>query len=119
MNKELPCGECGGQCCTYPGFSRREFKLVRHKYGIPAGAIVIPLQGRGVSIVKVDGFCPWLKNGKCSIYEDRPEGCRLYGKIAALPCKYLNPIAALKANASVEKMLSNLVSKPTTTAEQA
>lgn len=33
----------------------------------------------GVRVLKnVDGKCFFLKDGKCSIYESRPFGCRLY-----------------------------------------
>lgn len=32
----------------------------------------------------VDGRCVFLVNGKCSVYDDRPEGCRLYPLILDL-----------------------------------
>jgi Fe-S-cluster containining protein len=93
---KLPCDQCKGQCCTFPGFSRREFKVVKKKYGIPAIAQVVPIDA-GYIIAMEDGTCPYLKNGRCSIYEDRPLVCRAYGTSPALPCKFLYPIEAARA----------------------
>ena len=34
--------------------------------------------GNWPSLLNIDGKCFFLKDGKCRIYTDRPEGCRLY-----------------------------------------
>jgi len=73
---KIPRIECKGLCetsCAFIPMSDFEKKLITEKYGN-------------------DNFmrnpCPKLHNGKCSIYEDRPLVCRLYGVVSGLPCVY-------------------------------
>lgn len=110
---KLPCEECGGKCCTAPAFTRREFKNVRKKYGVPRGTVLVDfenqvgiLKGKGVSPILDNGVCAYLKKGRCSIYEDRPLVCRKYGVIPELPCMYLYPDEALK---KVKEMMTRLL----------
>lgn len=54
------------------------------------GAEVARLEARGrrrfcrenadgdLQLVNVDGACVFLADGRCSVYADRPDGCRLY-----------------------------------------
>lgn len=99
---KLPCAECKGQCCTFPGFTNKEYKKVRDKYGLPAGTQSRRFGDKRMLYVG-DGNCPYLqKTGACGIYEDRPKVCRLYGEIPELPCQYLYPD---KANDAVNKLL--------------
>jgi Fe-S-cluster containining protein len=37
-----------------------------------------------LQLVNVDGHCVFLINGRCSVHDDRPEGCRLYPLILDL-----------------------------------
>lgn len=106
-NAELPCEECGGQCCRYAAFTVEEWKLVRRKYGLPAGAKAMPVRllpgkvdalphgGPGMVLVaagSADGTCAYLgEGGRCNVYEDRPESCRTYGIRPDKPCLYLYP----------------------------
>lgn len=32
--------------------------------------------------------CPALRDGKCSVYEDRPLICRLWGAVESMPCPH-------------------------------
>jgi Fe-S-cluster containining protein len=41
-------------------------------------------KGGYLQLVNVQGRCIFLKRDKCSIYEDRPAGCRLYPLILDL-----------------------------------
>lgn len=77
---DVPCGECIG-CCTSsyfihigPGESqalRRIPKKLRFPApGLPKGHVVLGYDA--------NGRCPMLADGKCSIYEDRPQTCRSY-----------------------------------------
>lgn len=103
MSEKLPCHECRGKCCTYPPFSEAEFQTVKFTKGIPPGATVMPItrlqsyntQNNGTPAYVIhmpNGNCPWLgKDGKCGIYELRPQTCRDYGVVEALPCEYLYP----------------------------
>ena len=49
-----------------------------------------------------DGKCSHLQNGRCSIYQNRPFVCRLYGTSAMLTCEGCTPERLL----SVEDTLS-------------
>ena len=73
--------------------------------------------------ITTDGKCLFLcKNKKCLIYKNRPEVCRLYGKIRELPCPYINrfgmkrsvidiSIMEKKINEDVDKQLGLLQKK--------
>jgi Fe-S-cluster containining protein len=50
-----------------------------------------PRNSIGYVIAKPEGVCPYLVEGKCSIYAIRPKVCRDYGNVPALPCEYLYP----------------------------
>jgi Fe-S-cluster containining protein len=98
----LPCDECKGRCCTYPSMTETEFQTIKAVYGLPEGAIVrniirvedydVNLNGMGALTVHLaDGTCPYLRDGKCSVYSLRPKVCRDYGKVKDLPCEYVYP----------------------------
>ena len=56
MSNPLPCIECGGFCCT------------GHRGVALDDGTILPF---------VDGRCPHLSDdGRCGIYETRPQGCR-------------------------------------------
>ena len=92
---ELPCKECGGQCCTFPAFSPQEFKKIKKKYGFPEGVAKKKIKGLIVLYGK-GGYCPYLIDNECSVYDLRPLACRAYGVVKEMPCKYLYPEAAQK-----------------------
>lgn len=99
---KLPCEECRGQCCTYPGMSKREFKRIRKAHGVPKDSKAMPVPG-GMTVVRDNGDCGYLVDGRCSVYELRPETCRQYGINPSLPCQFLFPE---KAMAAVDQMLA-------------
>lgn len=113
---KLPCKECGGQCCNYVSMSQTEFDKIRLLHGIPKGSIAVDIQNVdhydkkvkpgsiGIMVYLQDGTCPWLKDGACSIYKDRPQVCIDYGRVKELPCKYLYPEKAQRqVQASMER----------------
>lgn len=111
----LPCAECKGRCCSYPAFSQSEFDAVKSSFGIPKGTTVRPITFVQQYDVKLNGTqaymlfipggrCPYLKDGKCSIYYLRPKVCRDYGVVEDLPCEYLYPeLAKQKQDARIAK----------------
>ena len=102
MNEKLPCAECKGKCCTYPALKKKEYKVLRDKYGIPKGTKIINI-GDAKILHLENGNCPYLKDdGSCGVYLDRPRVCRLYGNVPEMPCMYLYPD---KAKIAVDKML--------------
>jgi Fe-S-cluster containining protein len=98
---KLPCDECGGKCCTFPTFTRKEFDLVKAKYGLPLMAQTFEFE----NAVVMKDTCPYLVKGKCSIYVDRPRNCKEYGVNPRMPCMFLFPVqAALQVHQSFEKL---------------
>jgi Fe-S-cluster containining protein len=77
---EVPCGACRG-CCRSSMFihigpeekqtmQRIPRALLFPAPGLPKGHVLMGYNDRGE--------CPMLVNGECSIYEDRPQTCRIY-----------------------------------------
>lgn len=48
------------------------------------------LEGRDVAVLKVDRKlrCHKLRNGRCTVYEDRPASCRLWGVVESMECPW-------------------------------
>jgi Fe-S-cluster containining protein len=80
QGSEVPCGDCTGCCIS--GYSiqvRRQDERARAR--IPAELLMsAPGFARGdlTMAPRPDGVCPMLNEGKCSIYEDRPQTCLDY-----------------------------------------
>ncbi len=75
---EVPCGGCTG-CCRASYFihirpeetgalRRIPKRLLFRAPGLPAGHLLMGYNAQGE--------CPMLRDGKCAIYEDRPQTCR-------------------------------------------
>lgn len=66
----MPRANCKGLCQAYCGFiacTELEAKRMEEAAG-------------GVKLaVGADGFCVYLKEGRCSVYAERPFVCRLFG----------------------------------------
>lgn len=90
-NQKLPCETCNAKCCTYPVFTPKEFDHVSKTHGVSVFAKRVPLPKGHIMVFLDGGNCPYIKNGGCGIYEDRPRVCRLYGEIKEMPCKVLYP----------------------------
>lgn len=76
----VPCGECVG-CCTSSKFILVRPTDSKAKSVIPE-ELLFPAPGlpEGFLLMGYNelGHCPMFKDGKCSIYESRPETCRQY-----------------------------------------
>lgn len=100
----LPCSECKGQCCTYPPFTAQEWDTVRMKYGLPDGSAVGMFASARIPVVDDgSGTCAYLERltGRCTIYDDRPLMCRLYGEDERMPCAYVEPERAAQTRQSI------------------
>ena len=86
-NTKLPCDECKGKCCQFPAMTMKEFLLLKMAKPLPKNAKVAKIP-TGVVLI---GECPYLENGKCSVWNVRPKVCRMYGEVEKLPCAYLYP----------------------------
>ena len=77
---EVPCAGCTACCTSYQfihiapdetdTLSRIPEELLFPAPGLPRGHVVLGYDDRG--------HCPMLVDGKCSIYEHRPQTCRTY-----------------------------------------
>jgi hypothetical protein len=77
---DVACGECVG-CCTSSYFihikpeetaalGRIRKELLVAAPGLPKGHVLMGYDS--------NGRCPMFANGKCSVYEHRPQTCRIY-----------------------------------------
>ena len=76
----VPCGECVA-CCTSSKFILVKPSDSKALEAIPKELLFsAPGLPKGFQILGYDeqGHCPMFKEGKCSIYESRPETCRQY-----------------------------------------
>jgi Fe-S-cluster containining protein len=83
-------------------FSEAEWTAVSETFGVPEPTIINRVQHTSAYMKELNGQiavmaylpngnCPYLKEGKCSIYYLRPKVCRDYGVVEDLPCMYLYP----------------------------
>ena len=89
----VPSVACQGSChdsCTVIDASDLEKKAIRERHGV---SLPPPLPARRLRQLRDNGEtpprCPALGPlNTCTLYEDRPLICRLYGADAALPCAH-------------------------------
>jgi Fe-S-cluster containining protein len=80
--------DCKADCCGIIPVSRQIYR--KHKKKIPDFNInTIRYLKNDVLIITRTGFCAFLVEGKCSIYNSRPLVCKLYGIEPKLPCPYV------------------------------
>ena len=83
----IPDFECKGLCqdaCGPIAMSREEDLRLRRR-----GVVVPPLAEAVAAIERgEDYYCPALVDGRCSVYEDRPTICRLWGATESMPCPH-------------------------------
>ncbi len=77
---DVACGDCIG-CCSSSYFIHikpEETKVFEQMRKVVL--VTAPGRPKGHKLMGYDkkGFCPMLVNGKCSIYEHRPQTCRNY-----------------------------------------
>lgn len=80
LESDVPCGECNA-CCRASYFIHVTPEDTAAKAVIPSGLLfTAPGAPPGYQLMGFDeqGQCPMLKNGRCSIYADRPSACRSY-----------------------------------------
>lgn len=87
---KLPCtGKCKVHCTLIP-MTKIETRIIR-KVRRDAEFMNLPMPGHYAMVANegVDGpVCKMLVAGQCSIYDDRPFVCRLYGVTEDLPCTH-------------------------------
>ena len=98
----IPEVACKGLCkesCGPIAMSNEEDQRLR------ALGITIPSMADGVAAIErgEDYWCPALRDGRCTVYEDRPTICRLWGATTSMPCSHgCTPENALSQGDSFE-----------------
>lgn len=81
--RAIPTVECKGLCAEACGpiqMSPQEHQRIMDRgVDIPDG---FDLLANGKSV------CPALKDNRCTVYEDRPLICRLWGAVESMPCPF-------------------------------
>ncbi|MBE7075511.1 MAG: YkgJ family cysteine cluster protein [Clostridiales bacterium] len=80
FNKCSSCKKKDNCCCgfhklDYPILSKGEKDLIKDKYNVEE--CFEPLGKECFNLVAKNGICPFYK-GKCIIYKDRPNDCKLF-----------------------------------------
>jgi Putative zinc- or iron-chelating domain len=83
----IPEVSCKGLCkesCGPIAMSKYEDRRLQEL------GVTIPSMVDGVRAIESgeDYYCPALQAGRCSVYEDRPTICRLWGATASMPCPH-------------------------------
>jgi Fe-S-cluster containining protein len=83
MPREFNCKNCGECCRAVPVIEEDIFSLARSVMKLsPEYRERLSLQ------IRPDVVCPFrdIEKAACAVYNDRPEICRIYGKVARLRC---------------------------------
>lgn len=74
----MKCSRCA-KCCheTRMFLSKRDIERLENR-GFRLEEFAIRLPSGFYQLRNVNGACYFLRDGLCSVYEDRPEGCRYY-----------------------------------------
>lgn len=96
-DNRLPCHACDGVCCEPIRLTLETASALYNKhnmdfkYGPLFGLDIEPTDMPNEYIFKnpmVPTDCLFKEGSNCTIYEDRPVGCRLYGETKFTPCPY-------------------------------
>lgn len=91
----LPSVECKGLCwqtCAHINVLPIEVVNIEHATGRPPEIINVPnlVNSQPMPMIKPTGVgqCPYLVMRRCSIHDQRPLICRVFGAAVGLPCKH-------------------------------
>ena len=86
---EWKCVEsCNAECCGIVPMPIQKYNIFKRK--IKKKIIDNMRLGNNIVLITKDGSCAFLNNNKCSIYDNRPMICKLYGTIEKLQCPYVD-----------------------------
>jgi hypothetical protein len=103
----IPGTNCRGLCqegCGSIGLTTLEQARIEQRHGLRLPILAV-----------FDDHCPALNEaGRCTIYDDRPTVCRLWGAVPSMPCPHgceptqmMTDAAGLLALADVEDLAGN------------
>lgn len=88
---KLPEIKCKGLCveaCSIVKVSDIEKKEIARKYAIEPFLSEEQIVEKMMNSHPSSWKCGALKDGRCTVYEDRPLICRLFGLVKAMKCPY-------------------------------
>jgi len=111
-SKAINKGICHGDCCGLVPMEPDVWEQHKEQAQVEVENI---LDAEGyVVVVTGDRYCIFLdrQTYRCIIYDNRPNVCRLYGKIKALPCPWLKrngKFRSLRDTAKIRLKIDNEV----------
>lgn len=79
---------CNAECCGIVPVPIQKYNIFKRKI---KKKIVDTLRlGSHIVLITKDGSCAFLEDKKCSIYNNRPVICKLYGTVEKLQCPYVD-----------------------------
>ena len=99
---QIPEVRCKGLCedsCGPIAMAVEEDQRLRER------GVIVPSMVDTVAAIEAgeDYYCPALRDGRCSVYDDRPTICRLWGATLSMPCPHgCTPADALSQEESHE-----------------
>jgi Fe-S-cluster containining protein len=119
VEKMFNCQNSCGACCGIIPISKELAKKTEHLAQVKPERVIET--EKGLHVITKDLLCVYLnrKNKKCMIYEERPQVCRDYGIIPALPCPYFradgvrrdkieSTVIQLKINKQIDTILERI-----------
>lgn len=86
---EWKCMEnCNAECCGIVPIPVQKYNIFKRK--IKKKIIDTMRLRNDIVLLTKDGSCAFLNGHKCSIYDNRPMICKLYGTIEQLQCPYVD-----------------------------
>lgn len=86
--RAIPTVDCKGLCTESCGPIEMSDE---ERERIAARGVTIPPAAQAMQAI-ISGVrtadCPALTDGRCTVYEDRPLICRLWGAVQSMPCPY-------------------------------
>ncbi|MGH9095390.1 MAG: YkgJ family cysteine cluster protein [Acidimicrobiales bacterium] len=81
---EVPCKGLCQESCGPIAMSQDEDRRLREL------RVTIPSMAEGVAAIDrgEEYWCPALRDGRCTVYDDRPTICRLWGATRSMPCPH-------------------------------
>ncbi len=80
--------DCKAECCGIVPIPIQKYNIFKRK--IKKKIIDTMKYENHIVLITKDGSCAFLNNNECSIYDNRPIICKLYGTIEKLPCPYVD-----------------------------
>jgi Fe-S-cluster containining protein len=80
--------DCNNECCGIVPIPIQKYNIFKRKI---KKKIVDTMRLEGhIVLMTEDGSCAFLNDKECSIYNNRPMICKLYGTIERLQCPYVD-----------------------------